>query len=228
MRSWDSSRPITTTTRGQASRSGCRARPRRASWSTGTSAARPSTPSRCAGRASATTRRGGGASARASPATTSTSLSRSSAWPGGGGGGGDRGGPPRDYIYQPFPQLGLARVGPDLANIADRKPTAPDEEDLLRMLYAGSEGMPPYRFLFEERRVGAGAQHSDLALKLTGAPEPRPGWEIAPRAWVLRRSRAGPPGPGPGWEIVPAARGRALVAYLASLKSPCDYPEAFP
>src|ERR1017187_2512984 len=82
MRSWDSSRPITTTTRGQASRSGCRARPRRASWPTGTSAARPATPSRCAGRASAPTRRGGGARARVSPATTSTSLSRSSAWRG--------------------------------------------------------------------------------------------------------------------------------------------------
>jgi cytochrome c oxidase cbb3-type subunit 2 len=120
-------------------------------------------------------------------------------------GWGDRQSVARDYIYQPFPQLGLARVGPDLANIADRKPTAPDEEDLLRMLYAGSDGMPPYRFLFEERRVGVGAQHSDLALKLTGALEPRP-----------------------GWEVVPSARARALVAYLTSLKTAYDYPEAFP
>ena len=120
-------------------------------------------------------------------------------------GWGDRQSVARDYIYQPFPQLGLSRVGPDLTNIADRKPTAPDEEDLLRMLYAGSDGMPPYRFLFEERRVGVGAQHSDQALKLTGALEPRP-----------------------GWEIVPSARARALVAYLSSLKTAYDYPEAFP
>jgi cytochrome c oxidase cbb3-type subunit 2 len=120
-------------------------------------------------------------------------------------GWGDRQSVARDYIYQPFPQLGLSRVGPDLTNLADRKPTAPDEEDLLRMLYAGSEDMPAYRFLFEERQVGVGAQHSDLALNLTGALEP-------PR----------------GREIVPSARARELVAYLLSLRTTYDYPEAFP
>jgi len=120
-------------------------------------------------------------------------------------GWGERQSVARDYLYQPWPQLGLARVGPDLANLADRKPTAPDGDDLLHMLYAGSEDMPAYRFLFEERRLGSSAQRSDDALKLTGALEP-----------------------GRGREVVPTARARDLVAYLLSLKAQYDYPEAVP
>jgi len=120
-------------------------------------------------------------------------------------GWGDRQSVARDYIYQPFPQLGSARVGPDLTNLGDRKPTAPDKDDLLLMLYAGSEDMPAYRFLFEERRTGSGAQRSDRALKLTGALEPRA-----------------------GWEIVPTERARDLVNYLVNLKTTYDYPEAVP
>ena len=120
-------------------------------------------------------------------------------------GWGERQSVARDYLYQPRPQLGAARVGPDLANLGDRKPSAPDEDDLLHMLYAGSADMPSYRFLFEERRVGAGAQRSEAALELTGALEP-------PR----------------GWEVVPGARARDLAAYLVSLKAPYDYPESVP
>jgi cytochrome c oxidase cbb3-type subunit 2 len=120
-------------------------------------------------------------------------------------GWGDRQSVARDYIYQPFPQLGLSRVGPDLANLGDRKPTAPDASDLLQMLYTGSGGMPSYRFLFETRRLGAGAQPSEKALKLVGALEPRA-----------------------GWEIVPTPRAESLVAYLLSLKNPYTYPEAAP
>jgi len=120
-------------------------------------------------------------------------------------GWGERQSVARDYIYQPYPQLGLRRIGPDLANIGDRKPTAPDEDDLLHVLYAGSPGMPSYRFLFENRRIGSGAQPSDLALTLTGPLEPKP-----------------------GWEIVPTARARSLVGYLVSMKTTFDYPEAIP
>jgi cytochrome c oxidase cbb3-type subunit 2 len=120
-------------------------------------------------------------------------------------GWGDRQSVARDYIYEPFPQLGLSRIGPDLANIGDRKPTAPDEGDLLNLLYSGSGGMPSFRFLFEERRVGSGAQQSDMALKLTGPLEPKP-----------------------GWEIVPTQRAKDLVGYLVNLKSTYDYPEAVP
>ena len=120
-------------------------------------------------------------------------------------GWGDRQSVARDYIFQPYPQVGYARVGPDLANLADRKPTVPDASDLLQMLYAGTGEMPSYRFLFETRKLGVGAQPSEKALKLVGA--------LAPKA---------------GYEVVPKARAEELVAYLLSLKNPYTYPEAVP
>jgi cytochrome c oxidase cbb3-type subunit 2 len=120
-------------------------------------------------------------------------------------GWGDRQSVARDYIYQPFPQLGSSRIGPDLTNLGDRKPSAPDADDLLKLLYTGSGGMPSYRFLFEKREIGVGAQGSDNALKLTGSLKP-----------------------SAGWEIVPTARAQSLVGYLVSLKTTFTYPEAVP
>ena len=120
-------------------------------------------------------------------------------------GWGDRQSVARDYIYQPAPQLGLARIGPDLANLADRKPSALDASDLYHLLYAGAPGMPTYRFLFETRALGVGAQPSEKALKLVG--------ELEPKA---------------GTEIVPTAEADSLVAYLLSLKNPYTDPEAVP
>jgi cytochrome c oxidase cbb3-type subunit II len=120
-------------------------------------------------------------------------------------GWGDRQSVARDYIYQPFPQIGASRFGPDLANLGDRKPTAPDSQDLLNLLYSGSSGMPSYRFLFERRHIGSGAQPSNAALKLTGALKP-----------------------ADGWEIVPTPRADALAAYLVNLKNTYAYPEAAP
>jgi cytochrome c oxidase cbb3-type subunit 2 len=120
-------------------------------------------------------------------------------------GWGDRQSVARDYIYQPAPQLGLSRIGPDLTNIGGRKPTAPDADDLLQLLYAGSGGMPSYRFLFEMREIGNSAQPSSEALKLFGALAPKP-----------------------GWEVVPTRRAMALVGYLVNLKTVYDYPESVP
>ena len=120
-------------------------------------------------------------------------------------GWGERQSVARDYIYQPAPQLGLMRIGPDLTNLADRKPSAMDADDLLNLLYTGSDGMPSYRFLFEKREVGVGAQHSERALKLTGALKPKE-----------------------GWEIVPTSRAESLVGYLVNLKTTYTYPEATP
>jgi cytochrome c oxidase cbb3-type subunit 2 len=120
-------------------------------------------------------------------------------------GWGDRQSVARDYIYQPAPQLGLQRVGPDLTNLADRKPSAMDADDLMGLLYAGIDGMPSYKFLFETRRIGSGAQPSDKALKLTGALKPKD-----------------------GWEIVPTSRAESLVGYLVNLKTTFTYPEATP
>ena len=48
------------------------------------------------------------------------------------------------------------------------------------LLYTGAGGMPSYRFLFERRQIGAEAQPSDSALKLTGALKPKAGWEVVP------------------------------------------------
>jgi cytochrome c oxidase cbb3-type subunit 2 len=118
-------------------------------------------------------------------------------------GWGDRQSVARDYIFQPWVQLGQARIGPDLTNLQARKPTAPDEEDLMEMLYAGQGAMPAYRFLFENRAIVG--QASEHALALTGA---------------LR--------PPPGREVVPTSRAIALVAYLQSLNTTYDYPEAKP
>lgn len=120
-------------------------------------------------------------------------------------GWGDRQSVARDYIYQPYPQLGLARIGPDLTNVGDRKPVALDADAFMHLLYTGSWGMPSYRFLFEVRRVGVGAKPSDEALNLTGDLEPKA-----------------------GWEVVPTQRARDLVGYLVNLKTTFDYPEAFP
>jgi len=120
-------------------------------------------------------------------------------------GWGDRQSVARDYIYQPFPQLGSSRVGPDLANVAEHKPYAPDADAILHLLYSGAPGMPSYKFLFEQRRIGAEAQPSAHALDL------------------VRDER-----PAPGWEVVPTTRAVALADYLASLKNPYTYPEAVP
>jgi len=118
-------------------------------------------------------------------------------------GWGERQSVARDYVHQAWPQLGAARVGPDLTNIGGRKPTAPDAQDLLKMLYAGQGQMPAYKFLFEERKVVG--QVSDKALKLAG-----------------NLSAA------PGCEIVPTERAETLVAFLLSLNNVYDYPESRP
>ncbi len=119
-------------------------------------------------------------------------------------GWGDRQSVARDYIYQPFPQLGLSRIGPDLTNVGDRKIPF-DAADLLELLYSGDHGMPSYQFLFETRRIGVNAQPSENALKLTGSLKPQA-----------------------GWEIVPTRRAEALVGYLVNLKNTYTYPEAVP
>lgn len=118
-------------------------------------------------------------------------------------GWGDRQSVARDYIHQARPQLGSLRVGPDLANLAGRKPSAPDAEDLYKLLYAGSTLHPAYKFLFEDRKIIG--QRSDRALRLVG--------NLAPTD---------------GSEIVPTERAQTLVAYLLSLNTPYEFPEARP
>ncbi len=101
-----------------------------------------------------------------------------------------------DFIFDSTVMLGSQRVGPDLANVGSR---LPDVNWHLRHLYAPAtevkdSPMPPYRFLFEKRRIER--MRSPDALDLTG--------QLAPE---------------PGYEIVPKPEARALVAYLASLQA---------
>jgi cbb3-type cytochrome oxidase cytochrome c subunit len=120
-------------------------------------------------------------------------------------GWGRRGTVAQDYLQDTPVFLGAQRLGPDLANIGIRQP---DANWHLNHLYAPASivtgsTMPPYRFLFEKRKLKAGRAPSPDALKLTGA--------FAPDA---------------GFEIVPTADAQALVAYLRSLKSDAPLFEA--
>ncbi len=88
----------------------------------------------------------------------------------------------QDYLYEYPVLLGSQRIGPDLTNVGLRPRT--DEWHLLhlynpQMLVPGST-MPPYRFLFEKRKINR--QPSPNALRLTGKFVPEAGFEIVPKA----------------------------------------------
>ncbi len=110
----------------------------------------------------------------------------------------------RDFLYDSPVMLGAQRVGPDLADVGARRP---DENWHLRHLYAPQRvdpdlkksSMPPYRYLFEVRKIER--EPSPDAL-------PR---ELSPR---------------PGFEIVPRREARALAAYLVSLRADAPLFEA--
>jgi cbb3-type cytochrome oxidase cytochrome c subunit len=113
-----------------------------------------------------------------------------------------------DYLFDSTVMPGSQRVGPDLADIGARQP---DANWHLRHLYAPrlevkASTMPPYRFLFEKRKIGR-----------------RP----SPEALVLPPDAA----PAPGYEIVPKPAARALVAYLTDLHADAplfDAPRTLP
>jgi cytochrome c oxidase cbb3-type subunit 2 len=99
----------------------------------------------------------------------------------------------QDYLYDYPVMLGNQRVGPDLANIGARQTNA---GTLLAHLYnprATMPGsvMPPYRYLFVQRKLGFNQQPSPEAISDSTVPA--------------------------GYEIVPTADARALAAYLISL-----------
>jgi len=108
-----------------------------------------------------------------------------------------------DYLNDDPVMLGSLRVGPDLANVGTR---LPDANWQLRHLYAPASEkpgslMPPYRFLFELRKIQ---------------------WRPSPDALQLPRELA----PPAGYEIVPRPEATALVAYLLSLHSDAPLFEA--
>ncbi len=101
-----------------------------------------------------------------------------------------------DYLFDSPVMPGSQRVGPDLANIGMRNP---DPNWHLRHLYspkleAKESTMPPYRFLFDKRKIDQAPSPDALALPPDLAPPP-------------------------GFEIVPNPDAKALVAYLLSLRS---------
>lgn len=100
-----------------------------------------------------------------------------------------------DFIFDSTVMLGSQRIGPDLANVGSR---LPDSTWHLLHLYnpkmVPGSPMPPYRFLFEKRRIERTRSADALALTAELAPEP-------------------------GYEIVPKPEARALAVYLASLQA---------
>ena len=116
-------------------------------------------------------------------------------------GWGQRRSVPRDYIYDKPHLFGTMRTGPDLTNVGRRFA----EEWHYKHLYAPaavSKGstMPPYRHLFEERKIVGEPSPDALELPDDMAPET-------------------------GYEIVPTAECKALLAYLLSLDQNYSLPE---
>jgi cbb3-type cytochrome oxidase cytochrome c subunit len=101
-----------------------------------------------------------------------------------------------DFLFDYPVMPGSQRVGPDLANVGVR---LPDANWQLIHLYApqvqvkGST-MPPYRFLFEKRRIERTPSANALVLPAGIAPES-------------------------GYEIVPKPEAVALANYLTSLRA---------
>jgi len=101
----------------------------------------------------------------------------------------------RDYIFERPPFLGSNRLGPDLANVGSakwrneaendpRRPVKRDAKWHLLHLYApqtiiSESNMPPYRYLFETKKITG--QKSVDALDLTGDLAPAPGYEVVPK-----------------------------------------------
>lgn len=120
---------------------------------------------------------------------------------------GERGSVARDYIREQRVLLGTSRTGPDLRNIGLRQAGQGGRDWHIRHMYdpqSTSPGsiMPPFRFLFETRKI----------LK---DPSPKSVQHLLP-AYAQ---------PQPGYEVVLTPRGEALIEYLLSLKDTYNYPE---
>jgi cytochrome c oxidase cbb3-type subunit 2 len=110
----------------------------------------------------------------------------------------------RDYLQDPAPLLGTSRLGPDLANYGERLGT--NSFPLVRLynprLVSPGSVCTPVPFYFETRAIRGGVASSEaLSLKGTAAP-------------------------AAGSEVIPGRRARQLAAYLASLSTSVDLPEA--
>jgi cytochrome c oxidase cbb3-type subunit 2 len=109
----------------------------------------------------------------------------------------------RDYLYDKPVMLGTMRTGPDLTNISLRQSSASWHLLHLYTPQITSRGsiMPPFRFLFEKRKIRGKPSPDALTLPTEYAPKP-------------------------GFEIVPKREAKTLVQYLLSLKANAPLPEA--
>ncbi|MES2695411.1 MAG: cbb3-type cytochrome c oxidase subunit II [Verrucomicrobiota bacterium] len=131
-------------------------------------------------------------------------------------GWGDRQSVARDYIYQPRPQLGASRFGPDLATYGARvEKNADATTQVYNFLYTGSATHPSYKFLFEqvEKTNAFQCKFQSFFMPITGQPS----------AKALKLS-----GIPAGEQVVPTERAQSLAAYLLSLSHSFQYPEAAP
>jgi cytochrome c oxidase cbb3-type subunit 2 len=100
----------------------------------------------------------------------------------------------RDYAFENPAFVGSTRVGPDLTNVGWRQPSA--EWHFLHLYDPAAvtpgSNMPPFRFLFEKKKISGQRSSEALALWGRNAPEP-------------------------GYEIVPTSDAKALVGYLLTL-----------
>ncbi len=115
----------------------------------------------------------------------------------------------RDYLFDQPALFGPLRLAPDLSNIGARMPDA--RWHLLHLFspqaVVEKSSMPPYRDLFERRKVDPKFGPSSEALAFT--PEQRKG------LWLDADE-----------EVVPRKEARELVAYLLSLKQNVNLFEA--
>lgn len=126
-------------------------------------------------------------------------------------GWGDRHSVARDYLLESRVLIGTHRIGPDLRNVGQRKDGQEGRDGRewhYRHLYdpqltSPGSVMPPFRFLFETR-------------KIVGEPSPKAIQALLPSSHQ----------PPAGHEIVPTVRAERLVSYLLSLKDTYAYPEA--
>lgn len=101
-----------------------------------------------------------------------------------------------DFLYDDPVQLGSVRIGPDLAGVGTRLPDA--NWQLVHLYAPRSEvkdsAMPPFRYLFQVKKI-----------KISGKP--------SPDALVFPKGSE----PPIGYEVVPTEEGQELAAYLLSL-----------
>ena len=110
----------------------------------------------------------------------------------------------RDYLYDDTVQLGNSRIGPDLANYGERLGTNafPIIRQFNPQLVVSNTICPPLPFLFDRRMIRSSGPSAD-ALVLKGAASHTV-----------------------GQEVVPTLAAYQLAAYLKSLHTSVELPEA--